>query len=39
MLPGTDKSLVAESLDKIDRLAEGKLICPGHEVLENEIKS
>ena len=31
-LPGGDKTLAAESLEKILRLAEGKEVCPGHVV-------
>ena len=29
-LPGGDRALAAESVEKILRLAEGKTICPGH---------
>lgn len=32
MLPGADKALVAESLERIKRMAEGKVVCPGHEI-------
>lgn len=31
-LPGGDKTLAAESLEKILQLAEGKILCPGHVV-------
>jgi len=31
-LPGGDKALAAESLEKILQLAEGKVLCPGHVV-------
>lgn len=31
-LPGGDKALAAESLEKILKLAEGKILCPGHVV-------
>ena len=31
-LPGGNKALAAESLENILRLAEGKIICPGHVV-------
>ena len=31
-LPGGNKALAAESLEKIMRLAEGKVVCPGHVV-------
>lgn len=34
-LPGGNKSIAAESLEKILRLAEGKEVCPGHVVEEN----
>ena len=32
VLPGADKEIAAKSLDRIKLLAEGKVICPGHEV-------
>lgn len=32
ILPGADKKLAIESLEKIQALAKGKIICPGHEV-------
>lgn len=35
-LPGGDKALAAESLEKIMRLAEGKILCPGHVVEERK---
>ena len=31
-LPGGDKALAAESIEKIKHLAEGKVLCPGHVV-------
>lgn len=31
-LPGGDKVLAAQSLESIKMLAEGKIVCPGHEV-------
>ena len=31
ILPGADKTLAAESLERIKRMAEGKVVCPGHE--------
>ncbi len=31
-LPGGDKTLAAESLERILQLAEGKILCPGHVV-------
>ena len=31
ILPGADKALAAESLERIKRMAEGKVVCPGHE--------
>lgn len=31
-LPGGNKALAAESLERILRLAEGKVVCPGHVV-------
>ena len=31
ILPGADKVLAAESLERIKRMAEGKVVCPGHE--------
>lgn len=31
-LPGGDKALAADSMDKILRLAKGKILCPGHVV-------
>lgn len=36
---GGDKKLAAESVERIMMLAEGKIICPGHEVPEYETKS
>ena len=38
-LPGADKAMAAESVERIVRLAEGKIICPGHEVPDNETQS
>ena len=37
MLPGADKSMAAESVERIVRQAIGKMICPGHEVTDNEM--
>jgi len=31
MLPGADKEMAGQSLERILKLAEGKVICPGHE--------
>lgn len=36
MLPGADKAMAPKSVEKILKLAEGKVICPGHEVSEKE---
>ena len=36
-LPGGDRALAAESVEKILRLAEGKTICPGHGEIRNII--
>lgn len=33
-LKGGDKKLAAKSVERILKLAEGKIICPGHEVIE-----
>ena len=32
ILPEAEKSLAAQSLERIESLAEGKILCPGHEV-------
>ena len=34
-LPGGNKELAAQSLEKILELAKGKILCPGHVVEEN----
>lgn len=33
-LKGGDKKLAAKSVERILKLAEGKIICPGHKVIE-----
>lgn len=33
-LPGADKHLAVESLERIAILAEGRVVCPGHEIMD-----